>query len=85
MEIFLLIISGCDFVSLQVLEANVAREENDAVLNSLIDLAEHRPKFLRSHLERLLEILIKVHVHVCTCIILYVCIVKCQSSCCVFM
>ncbi len=43
-----------------MLEANVEREDNDAVLNSLIDLAEHRPKFLRSHLERLLEILIKV-------------------------
>ena len=44
-----------------MLELNIQKEDNDAVLNSLIDLAEHRPKYLRSQLERLLEVLLKVN------------------------
>ncbi|XP_011405014.2 PREDICTED: importin-5 [Amphimedon queenslandica] len=45
---------------ISVLEQNIQSQSDDTVLKSFIDLAEHRPKFLRPELVKLLELMAKL-------------------------
>lgn len=48
------------FCLLQVLESSIENETDENIFKSFIDVAEHRPRFFRSHLPQLCELMIKV-------------------------
>ncbi len=47
----------------QVLGRSIEAQENEALLKSFIELGDHCPKFLRSQLENILELMLKVCMH----------------------
>lgn len=44
----------------QVLERSIELQDDDSMLKTFIDLGDHCPKFLRSQLEVILELMLKV-------------------------
>ena len=64
------------------MEQNIQAHENEAVLNSFIELAEHRPKYLRTQLEKILDLMLKVCVYVHVWDLIFRCIhsIACHST-----
>ena len=44
----------------QVLERSIQMQDSDAMMKAFIDLADHCPKFLRSQIENVVELMLKV-------------------------
>ena len=44
----------------QVLEGSIQMQDSDTMMKSFIDLADHCPKFLRSQIENIVELMLKV-------------------------
>ena len=50
----------CVCVFAQVLERSIQLQDSDTIMKSFIDLADHCPKFLRSQIENIIELMLKV-------------------------
>ncbi len=56
-------VSGSNCISIthhQVLSRSIEAQDDEALLKSFIELADHCPKFLRSQLENIIELMLKV-------------------------
>ena len=54
---------------MQILSHSVEQQEDDALLKAFIDLGDHCPKFLRSQLDNVVELMLKVWAYI---IVVYV-------------
>ena len=55
-----LMFQHCSYIFVQVLERSIQLQDSDAIMKSFIDLADHCPKFLRSQIENIIELMLKV-------------------------
>ena len=51
---------------MQVLERSIEHQEDDGLLKALIELGDHCPKYLRSQLEHVIELMLKVSLSFCS-------------------
>ena len=49
---------------MQILSHSVEQQEDDALLKAFIDLGDHCPKFLRSQLDNVVELMLKVWAYI---------------------
>lgn len=63
---------------LKVLEQNISVQDDDCLLKTFIDLGDHCPKFLRSQLENIIELSLKVWLPINIWVLMLLVCVSCR-------